>query len=385
MLPKKFLKGWELLAKVLFDLRMWDWTGVGRYSSNLFNSLVKLCTSENEAETLQIQALINSKESLSPQLKELIEEKSVDTFEIRVKPFSIGNFFGSRWFFPSEAELFHIPHFTLPQRQSLPSVVTIHDLIPLRYLVMSWWKKKIYYEWNKRAIFQSNTIIAVSNFTADLIHQLFSIPFEKVIVIYEAPDPVFYTEGEEGGQGENSREPYFLAFASWRFHKGLDVLLKGFSIAHVRAKLLLVGEKPPVGVVNKGLLKLIQRLIREKRLVFTGRVEDKKLVTLYRNALAFIHPSREEGFGLPPLEAMATGVPVVSADISVSREVLAESAIYYPVENYQELSFTLEKVEKDLILRKEYASRSRERAGLFSWQKAAKETIEVYKKCLGIS
>lgn len=376
------MKGWVLLPKVLFDLRMWDWTGVGRYSTNLFTSLVEQTTSEGEAEAFSLQALINSKENLSSKLKEFIEEKSVATVETKIKPFSIGNFLGRSQIFSNEAELFHIPHFTLPLKQSSPSVVTIHDLIPLRYPVMSWWKKKIYFEWNKKAIFQSNAIIAVSSFTADLIHQLFPIPFEKVIVIYEAPDPVFYSEGKVEEMGEFIDEPYFLAFASWRYHKGLDVLLKGFSIARVRAKLVLVGNEPLPGEVNKGLMKSVRRLKREKRLIFTGRVEDEKLVALYRNALAFIHPSREEGFGLPPLEAMAAGAPVVSADIPVSREILAEAAIYYPVENYQELSFVLEKMEKDFVLKKEYASRSKERARLFSWERASRETFEIYQKAL---
>lgn len=366
--------------KVLFDLRMWDWTGVGRYSSNLFTNLVELETSEGETEKVSFQALINSKENLSPRLKEVLEKNSVTTVETRIKPFSVGNFFGKGRFL-SEAELFHVPHFTLPRIKGLPAVATIHDLIPLRYPVMSWWKRKIYYEWNKRTIFQSSSIIAVSSFTADLIHQLFPIPFEKVIVVYEAPDPVFYLEDDKEEEVIFT-EPYFLAFASWRYHKGLDVLLKGFSVAHVRTKLLLVGNKPSANEVGKGLLKLIERLLRGKRLVFLGKIDDRRLAAFYRRALAFIHPSREEGFGLPPMEAMACGTPVISADIPVSREVLGEAAIYYPVENYEELSFTLERVEKDLILRKEYASRSRERASLFSWQKAAKQTIEVYKSCL---
>lgn len=366
------------MNEVLFDLRMWNWTGVGRYSLNLFEALVELDSKESPG--ISYQALINFKGEVSLRLKRILEESSVRVVKTQIKPFSLTNFYGGKLFFPFQADLFHVPHFTLPARLNMPAVATIHDLIPLRYPVMNWWKRKVYYEWNKKAVFQAKSIIAVSRFTADLIHQLFSIPFEKVTVVYEAPDPVFYSMISQKRGGFPG--PYFLAFANWRYHKGLDILLKGFSAAELGAKLLLVGREPIAGDVSKGLLRLIERLLKEKRLMFTGPVEDEQLADLYKGSLAFVHPSREEGFGLPPLEAMASGAPVISADISVSREVLGEAAIYYPREDYQELSFILEKVERDLVLRKEYASRGRGRASSFSWGKAARETVEVYKQAL---
>jgi len=367
------------VSDILFDLRMWNWTGVGRYSLNLFAALVGL--NSKEASSFSFQALINSEEELPLRLKENLREESVKKIETKVKPFSLANFLGGNFFFPFQADLFHVPHFTLPGKLRMPAVVTIHDLIPLRYPVMSWWKRKVYYAWNKRAVLQARSVITDSHFTADLIHQFSSLPFEKVKVVYLAPDPIFYAEKNQETR-ESTFHRYFLAFANWRYHKGLDILLKGFSAAESEAKLLLVGKGPEPGKVKKSLLKLVERMLKEKRISFTGAVEDEQLASLYRGALAFIHPSREEGFGLPPLEAMASGTTVISADIPVSREILGESAIYYPVEDYRELSFILKRVENDLVLRKEYASRGRERASLFSWEKTAQGTMEVYRESL---
>ncbi len=118
--------------------------------------------------------------------------------------------------------------------------------------------------------------------------------------------------------------------------------------------------------------------IKEDRIIFTGFVNDEELQALYQNASLYVFPSLCEGFGLPPLEAMAQGVPVVSSGATCLPEILGDAAIYFDAKNPQDMAGKIDKVIVDKGLRQNLISRGYEQIKKYSWQKMAEQTLQIY-------
>jgi len=200
--------------------------------------------------------------------------------------------------------------------------------------------------------------------------------------------------------------PYVLAIGNTKPHKDLTTLLRALAqMAPARPdlRLLLVGAEPPgylgapragappgaapaapPGVpprVPLGVPPGVPPEVRA-RVVFTGRVTDTELRTLYAGASAFVFPSRYEGFGLPPLEAMALGVPVVCADAASLPEVVGDAALLFPPGDAAALAAALSRVLDDPALRERLSQAGRERATQFTWQRTAAATVAAYREAL---
>jgi glycosyltransferase involved in cell wall biosynthesis len=357
---------------------MHAWSGVGRYSSNLARALLAL-------EASVTVSFLAAREDM-PLLDEDIRQRSYST---DLNPFSPGNVFFKPENVVDESnvpvQLLHVPHFPAPLTTRIPLVVTLHDLMPLKYPIMSSTRRVAYYSWNRLVCRKARKIIAVSKFTAADIMRYCKVTADRIEVIYEAPDDCFAALSREGSthQPVVGDKPYFLAFANWRFHKGLDVLLKAASVSGGKEfSIYLVGEPPKPGQVDGRLAHQISQLLTSGAICFLGKLSDQELWEYYKGAIAFVHPSREEGFGLPPLEAMSCGRAVIASDIPVSKEVLGDAALYYPVEDFRTLATLLEKVALDGALRGEFEARSREHVKQFSWRRAAEETLKVYLDAL---
>jgi alpha-1,3-rhamnosyl/mannosyltransferase len=177
-------------------------------------------------------------------------------------------------------------------------------------------------------------------------------------------------------------QPYLLSMGNTKPHKDLQTLLRAF--AHVAPalpdlRLLLVGEEPPgyLDAVPAGAPPEVRA-----RVTFTGRVSDAELRALYAGASAFVFPSRYEGFGLPPLEAMALGAPVVCANAASLPEVVGDAALLFPAGDVGALAEALSRVLGDPALRERASQAGRERAAEFTWERTAAATVAVYREAL---
>jgi alpha-1,3-rhamnosyl/mannosyltransferase len=165
-------------------------------------------------------------------------------------------------------------------------------------------------------------------------------------------------------------------------HKDLPTLLRAYpklAPSTPDLRLLLVGPEPP-GYLQAQLADIPTEV--SSRVAFTGQVTDGQLRALYAGAVVFVFPSRYEGFGLPPLEAMALGAPVICADAASLPEVVGEAALLFPAGDSEALTEVLGRALRDPALRRSLTARGRERAAQFTWENTAVATVAVYSAAL---
>jgi len=294
----------------------------------------------------------------------------------------------------SKVDLIHFPHFNVPLFCPAPFVVTIHDLILKRFPTKRastlhpffyQLKKIAYHLVINSAVKRAKRIIAVSNYTKKDILEYFKVNPEKIQVIYEgAPDPVIKSKEKPKGISK----PYLLYVGNAYPHKNLEGLILAFAKIknneqqtmnneNSGLQLVLVGE---IDYFYKRLKKFIHNssfLIHDS-ITFTDFVSDKELAILYQNAVCYVFPSFCEGFGLPPLEAMAHNLPVISSSATCLPEILGQAAAYFNPENPEEIAGKIKQVLEDKRLQKKMISLGKERIKEYSWRKMAKEILRIY-------
>lgn len=257
------------------------------------------------------------------------------------------------------------------------SVVTVHDVIELinfnNVSNMSGLKSRlVHWAWSRMIIAglrKADALIAVSDYTKKDIQRLIR-PKNKVHVIYEAASAEFRPLNV--GKAHNS----ILYVVSNLAHKNLKILFNSFAIVKKRvkdAKLILIGRGLKE---NKELGDEARRLGIRESIVFKGYM--KHLATEYSKAGVFVFPSLYEGFGLPVLEAMACGCPVICSDKTSLPEVVGDAAIYFDGCSTEDLAKKVYRVLKDENLRRDMEKNGFEQAKKFSWEKCAEQTIGIY-------
>ncbi len=303
-------------------------------------------------------------------------------------------------------DLMHFPHFNVPILCPAKFIVTIHDLIltkfpttrattlgPFLYKIKNWAYKAIIWLAVKRA----KKIIAVSQFTKDDVVKQFRIRSNKIIVTYEGVanlskgrDSLFAAklDDKETILGYNISSLYLLYVGNAYPHKNLERLINVFIKLHKKQpdlRLVLVGKEDYFYKRVKAHAKelgLWQENQTDTPIIFPGFVPDAQLEILFKKAIAYVFPSFYEGFGLPPLEAMAKGCPVVSSNKSSMPEVLGDAAIYFNPDDEQEMQRQIERIIKNKELRKELIKKGYEQVKKYSWWECARKTREVYENIL---
>ena len=251
-------------------------------------------------------------------------------------------------------------------------IVTIHDLAFLRY--PKWFSKKFYYFYKfliPKIVKSSRKIVTVSEFSKKEIISILNVPEEKVEVVYNAVSEKFkYNSSIE-------KENYILAVSSLDPRKNFKNLILAFKNLNLKDyKLKIVGSENKVFSNTE-----IKNLIKETPNVeFTGYVSDDKLIKLYQQAKLFVYPSLYEGFGIPPLEAMACGTPVVVSNVASLPEVCGDAVYYVNPYDIHDIARGIETVLKDEELQKELIQKGLKRVKLFSWEKSAKKLIEIIEE-----
>jgi len=287
-------------------------------------------------------------------------------------------------------DLVHFPHFNIPYSYKGKFVVTIHDLILFRYPTRRastlsapayFLKKKAYNRVIGRAIRKSEKIIAVSQHTKNDILDNFGVIPGKIHVTYEGVDVV------EKPPQENIEtilkkydiiRPYILYIGNAYPHKNLERLVLAFrNISGKHPGLQLV-----LGGTEDYFFKRLKHFVAEKNIspvIFAGHIAEEDLPAIYREARVYAFPSLYEGFGLPPLEAMARNVPVASSDASCLPEILGDAAFYFDPRGISGISEAVERVLLDENLRKKLTAAGKQQIKKYSWRKMAEETLDIYQ------
>jgi glycosyltransferase involved in cell wall biosynthesis len=264
-------------------------------------------------------------------------------------------------------------------------IVTIHDLIQILFPNEN---QKIVYICQKMMfpkIVQSiDKIISDSHHTKQDIIKHFKIPEDKIKVIHLAASENYRPLNEKEiiniKQKYNLNYPFILYVGTLEPRKNIPTLLKALyklKKQGIKHKLVITGKK---GWKYKSIFETIDKLNLQKDVIFTGYVPDEDLPALYNAADLFVYPSLYEGFGLPPLEAMQCGTPVITSNTSSLPEVVGDAGIMVNPYDVDELANKMYEVLTNDGLREELSKKGLERAKLFSWKKCAEEHLKVYEE-----
>lgn len=289
-------------------------------------------------------------------------------------------------------DVYHVPQngIGLPGKKKCPLVVTVHDLIPYLYPeTVGRSYLKIFLQEMPRIIEQADRIITVSEHSKRDIQHIFQLPEERLRVIAEAPEEM-YRPMEKGRAKRFMQErygiegPYILYVGGFSPRKNVHGLIHAFFalLRDLDPRIVLVIAGKKVRDFEETAL-LVEALGLSSRVIFPGFVPVGDMPYLYNAAELFVYPSFYEGFGLPPLEAMACGIPVICSRTSALPEVCGDGA--YLVNPYQPhaLAEAIHLLMAQEELRHFFAERGQRRAAAFSWRQAALETLAVYEELAG--
>ena len=291
------------------------------------------------------------------------------------------------------ADLVHFPYFAGPALSLTPFVSTIHDLVPLKWPEYSpTILAKLYFLLTRLGARNAERIITDSQYSAKEITSTLGIAKEKVKVVPLAADPLFFKaiSDEEKSITLNRFDlnggGYFFYAGGFDRRKNLGRLTVAYALLATRREntipLVLAGHVPSPNRTIADVEAIARRCGIGARVRFVGSVPDRELRVLYNQARAVIWPSLYEGFGLPPLEAMAAGAAVAVANQSSSPEVAGDAALLFDPNDPLPISFALERLQEDENLVKELRTAGRDRAGQFSWQRTLAGTHAVYREAL---
>ena len=273
----------------------------------------------------------------------------------------------------SRIDVLHSPDF-ISTRGRFKKVITIHDLYFLEHAEVMSQQGKRYYERMRWSAGNADHIIAVSDFTRrEIMRLLPDVPAQRVTVIHEAAANVQPVSALETPAGSLR---YVLFVGTFEPRKNLVTLLKALKELPDDCKLMIVGESG-WGAGQPG--QVARQLGLQDRVTFAGRVSDAELDRYYRGARMLVMPSLSEGFGLPILEAMARGVPVVCSNAGALPEVAGDAALLHDPLDATALARLIRVVWTNDVVRADYGRRGLQRTQEFSWARAAQATWQVYQ------
>jgi len=296
-----------------------------------------------------------------------------------------------------ECDLVHIPNlFSIPRALPCPYVMTVHDILEhlSRAKQRTGFWRSLHFQLTKRVLRGAARILAVSNFTKTEIEKLFNIPAGRIEVVYNAIDerllhgPANAADRQVIVERYQVTYPFLLYAGRISPHKNVVRMIEAFSVLKTELekeqlfpdlKLIIIGDDVSG---NPDLRRTVIRSGVQNDVRFLGFVPVEVLRTFYDEAKIFVFPSLYEGFGLPPLEAMAHGTPVVTSNVSSLPEVVGNAAVLVHPENVFEIMRALHRVLLDQALREKMKERSHRQAAKFSWEKSVRRIMEVYREVL---
>ncbi len=282
-------------------------------------------------------------------------------------------------------DVLHCPKSYVPAGLDCPAVATIHDVIFLRYpdFYPFWWR----WYWKsglRQSVRRAAVLACVSETTARDVEAFLPEATGKTLAVYSGVAASFGAIDWEDAAAARRRlgvdRPYFFFAGNLTVRKNVPTLLAALDMVRSRraCSLVLAGAK------DYGARGLIAMLGNRDGVKYLGHVDHESLAALYGGAVAMVYPSIYEGFGLPALEAMACGCPVIAASAGALPEVVGDAGILVDPRSPAEFAEAMESVMADNGLREELVRRGRSRVGRFSWRRTAERMVEVYKKAAGM-
>jgi glycosyltransferase involved in cell wall biosynthesis len=357
--------------------------GIGTYVRNLLRQLARQDT-DNEYVVFCRGYDCDTIEELGPRFRAVVETaRNYSIVEQFALPMDVRR---------EGAELFHAPHYVLPPLVPCRSVVTIHDCIHLRF--PQYLPSKLGYAYARgqmwAATHRAARVITVSEASKRDILRYFHVPESRIDVIYNAIDDRFW-QGPTADEMMLVREryrltdPFVLYAGNIKPHKNLERLIEAFHLMRqsstelASVQLLIIGDE-----ISKyaTLRRAVHRHKLHKHVRFFGFVSDQTLAALYRLADAFVFPSLYEGFGLPPLEAMASGTPVITSNVSSLPEVVGDAALMFDPYEPAAIADAMHRVLTEPALRADLRVKGLARAREFSWERSIKRVRQIYDEVM---
>jgi len=364
-------------VRIAIDARKLHDFGIGTYIRNLLKYLARLdqgteyvllCRPQDREAILR----------LGPNFRPVVE---------RSKPYSIREqFMVPAHLLTQRVDLFHAPHYVLPPLVPCRAVVTIHDCIHLMF--PQYLPNRFAYGYARASLWtaarRAERILTVSETSKADILRYCDVPADRIVVVSNAIDDRFATPPTADAV-RRVREryqldgPFALYVGNIKPHKNLERLIDAFHLVrrsgYERLKLLIIGDQ-----ISKypRLRRAVDKYKLHKHVRFLGFVQGDTLAALYRLATVFVFPSLYEGFGLPPLEAMASGTPVVTSNASSLPEVVGDAAVLVDPYSAESIAEGMQQVLGDEALRQSMSARGLARAREFSWEASVRRIRDVY-------
>lgn len=356
--------------------------GIGTYVRNLVEKLIKL-DKKNE------YYLIHGKKSEDKFYKQFRGNKRVYEVIIPIKKILFGREVRKIVYMPKILERYNLDvvHETAQtgpffRKSKFKKIVTIHDLVPLIYPRAHSYLVHMHHKFGLPVMLRNvDKIIAVSKNTKKDIEKIFKIPSSKIKIIYEAPNIEFSSPTSQSKiiniKDRYGLKDYFFVVGSIEPRKNLERIIKAFNELYKTKNIQLVIATKK-GWKNKKILRLVKR---SKGVIVVYNISNEELRALYSGAKATIFVSLYEGFGLPILESMACGCPVITSNVSSMPEVANNAAILVNPLKDEKIVDAMENI-LDKRIAKKLIIAGFKNIKRFSWKKAAKETLKVYKEVL---
>lgn len=376
--------------RIVIDARRIRDFGIGTYIRNLTHGLAAL---DRENHYVLV--------TLGPDEPELADLPA--NFEIAVCPRPDkhwANHFAFYFFLKKiGADLVHVPLNSVPLLMPRPYVVTLHDMGSLLFAEHAQVRTNFRLFLFRRGLLRAERVIAVSAATRRDAETVLGVPGSRIRQIHDAPDPRFVREGaaEDRSSGEPAERqrilerydinyPFLLYAGSVRPQKNIPRLVEAFAVlrgdldqhpVYRDLRLIIIGDEiSKYPAVRRAVIKTrVEKLVR-----FLGFVPTGTLRVFFESASAFVFPSLYEGFGLPPLEAMASGTPVVTSNVSSLPEVVGNAAVLVNPENVFDIARGIRDVLLDERLRAELIERGYQQVRQFSWATAARQVLDIYRE-----
>jgi glycosyltransferase involved in cell wall biosynthesis len=376
-------------VKIAIDIRRINEFGVGTYTRNIIRALAQL-DQRNRYFLLGPEAKVAEIGKLPENFKS-VPLSSSETVR--------GEMHCSAVLKRLDCDLTHVPHlFWFPRRMPCPYVVTAHDLLDHLYRARggSGIKRFLHFNFTRRVLKHAARIFAVSRFTKNEIEKLFGIDPGKIQVVYNAIDQRFLTGHATDADREFLAERYQVTYPFVLYagrispQKNLVRIIEAFSALkadlvkqelYPDLKLIIIGDELSK---HPDLRRTVVRGGVQNDVRFMGFVPIEVLRLFYDLAKVFVFPSLYEGFGLPPLEAMAHGTPVLTSNTSSIPEVVGNAAVMVNPENVFEMMRALERVLIDQALRDKMRLRGYEQVKKFSWKNSAEAILKAYGEVAGV-
>jgi glycosyltransferase involved in cell wall biosynthesis len=380
------------MLKIVIDARRIRDFGIGTYIRNLVHALAR-ADQENQYAVVASSAQAPLLTGLPPNFETVI----FDADDMRPTEHIAFPLFLRRF----SADVFHIPLNRVPFFMPKPYVVTVHDMASLLFSQESGFRMNIRRYRFRRGLLRAGKVLAVSSATRRDMVQTLGIPAERVRLVYSAPAPEFFEHGHSADAGATGIEteeqerlrileryqinyPFLLYAGNIRPQKNIPRLVEAFAVVrnelanhpvYSDLRLIIIGDQI---ARNPAVRHAVIHSRVENCARFLGFVPFDTLRIFYECAAAFVFPSLYEGFGLPPLEAMASGTPVVTSNISSLPEAVDDAAMLVNPENVFDIARGIREVLLNEGLRRSLVSKGREQAARFSWERTAREVIEIY-------